>query len=85
MSSCARLVPARVWTLLPGWVEDQQLVCAFAANVNANWSGLLLQEVEALLSENEMLQVKLHSQEEDFRLQNSTLMSELSKAGSSSL
>uniref|UniRef100_A0A8C8SZ34 GRIP1 associated protein 1 n=1 Tax=Pelusios castaneus TaxID=367368 RepID=A0A8C8SZ34_9SAUR len=37
------------------------------------------QEVEALLSENEMLQSKLHSQEEDFRLQNSTLMQELSK------
>ncbi|XP_060788381.1 GRIP1-associated protein 1 isoform X2 [Neoarius graeffei] len=37
------------------------------------------QEVEALLSENEMLQGKLHSQEEDFRLQNSTLMQELSK------
>uniref|UniRef100_A0A8D3DEP8 GRIP1 associated protein 1 n=1 Tax=Scophthalmus maximus TaxID=52904 RepID=A0A8D3DEP8_SCOMX len=36
-------------------------------------------EVEALLSENEMLQGKLHSQEEDFRLQNSTLMTELSK------
>ncbi|XP_026187985.1 GRIP1-associated protein 1 isoform X1 [Mastacembelus armatus] len=37
------------------------------------------QEVDALLSENEMLQAKLHSQEEDFRLQNSTLMTELSK------
>ncbi|KAF3861012.1 hypothetical protein F7725_001267 [Dissostichus mawsoni] len=37
------------------------------------------QEVEALLSENEMLQGKLHSQEDDFRLQNSTLMTELSK------
>uniref|UniRef100_A0A3Q4H9T6 GRIP1 associated protein 1 n=1 Tax=Neolamprologus brichardi TaxID=32507 RepID=A0A3Q4H9T6_NEOBR len=36
-------------------------------------------EVDALLSENEMLQGKLHSQEEDFRLQNSTLMAELSK------
>uniref|UniRef100_A0A7N8WXE9 GRIP1 associated protein 1 n=1 Tax=Mastacembelus armatus TaxID=205130 RepID=A0A7N8WXE9_9TELE len=36
-------------------------------------------EVDALLSENEMLQAKLHSQEEDFRLQNSTLMTELSK------
>lgn len=32
-----------------------------------------------MLSENEMLQGKLHSQEEDFRLQNSTLMTELSK------
>jgi len=41
--------------------------------------GVCLQEVEALLSENEMLQGKLHSQEEDFRLQNSTLMTELSK------
>lgn len=40
---------------------------------------LLLQEVEGLLSENEMLQAKLHSQEEDFRLQNSTLMAEFSK------
>lgn len=38
-----------------------------------------LQEVEGLLSENEMLQSKLHSQEEDFRLQNSTLMTEFSK------
>ncbi|XP_014830513.1 PREDICTED: GRIP1-associated protein 1 isoform X2 [Poecilia mexicana] len=37
------------------------------------------QEVDALLSENEMLQGKLHSQEDDFRLQNSTLMAELSK------
>lgn len=40
---------------------------------------VFLQEVEALLSENEMLQGKLHSQEDDFRLQNSTLMQELSK------
>uniref|UniRef100_A0A672HWT5 GRIP1 associated protein 1 n=1 Tax=Salarias fasciatus TaxID=181472 RepID=A0A672HWT5_SALFA len=39
----------------------------------------LQKEVEALLSETEMLQGKLHSQEEDFRLQNSTLMTELSK------
>ncbi|XP_052603672.1 GRIP1-associated protein 1 isoform X5 [Peromyscus californicus insignis] len=37
------------------------------------------QEVEVLLSENEMLQAKLHGQEEDFRLQNSTLMAEFSK------
>ncbi|XP_067096567.1 GRIP1-associated protein 1 isoform X2 [Osmerus mordax] len=37
------------------------------------------QEVDALLSENEMLQGKLHCQEDDFRLQNSTLMQELSK------
>ncbi|KAL1766498.1 GRIP1-associated protein 1 isoform X2 [Sigmodon hispidus] len=37
------------------------------------------QEVEGLLSDNEMLQAKLHSQEEDFRLQNSTLMAEFSK------
>ncbi|CAL8369905.1 unnamed protein product [Lota lota] len=37
------------------------------------------QEVEALLGETAMLQGKLHSQEEDFRLQNSTLMTELSK------
>ncbi|KAM4818028.1 GRIP1-associated protein 1 isoform 1-T1 [Thomomys bottae] len=37
------------------------------------------QEFEVLLSENEMLQAKLHSQEEDFRLQNSTLMAEFSK------
>ncbi|XP_037677715.1 GRIP1-associated protein 1 isoform X3 [Choloepus didactylus] len=37
------------------------------------------QEVEVLLNENEMLQAKLHSQEEDFRLQNSTLMAEFSK------
>ncbi|KAJ8371299.1 hypothetical protein SKAU_G00113270 [Synaphobranchus kaupii] len=37
------------------------------------------QEVDALFSENEMLQGKLHSQEDDFRLQNSTLMQELSK------
>ncbi|KAM4663874.1 GRIP1-associated protein 1 isoform 1-T1 [Discoglossus pictus] len=37
------------------------------------------QEVEGLLAENDMLQAKLHSQEDDFRLQNSTLMQELSK------
>ncbi|KAG7280856.1 hypothetical protein CRUP_010838 [Coryphaenoides rupestris] len=37
------------------------------------------QEVEALLGETAMLQGKLHSQEEDFRLQNNTLMTELSK------
>ncbi|XP_026102671.1 GRIP1-associated protein 1-like isoform X2 [Carassius auratus] len=37
------------------------------------------QEVDALLNENQMLQGKLHSQEDDFRLQNSTLMQELSK------
>uniref|UniRef100_A0A8C2KG04 GRIP1 associated protein 1 n=1 Tax=Cyprinus carpio TaxID=7962 RepID=A0A8C2KG04_CYPCA len=37
------------------------------------------QEVDALLNENKMLQGKLHSQEDDFRLQNSTLMQELSK------
>ncbi|CAL8260344.1 unnamed protein product [Gadus morhua 'NCC'] len=37
------------------------------------------QEVDALLGETAMLQGKLHSQEEDFRLQNSTLMAELSK------
>ena len=37
------------------------------------------QDVEALLSELESLQQKLHSQEDDFRLQNSTLMQELSK------
>lgn len=48
-------------------------------NVDVSW-----QEVEALLGENEMLQGKLHSQEEDFRLQNSTLMTELSKVSSSS-
>ncbi|XP_022081293.1 GRIP1-associated protein 1-like isoform X2 [Acanthaster planci] len=36
-------------------------------------------DVEALLSELDSLQQKLHSQEEDFRLQNSTLMEELSK------
>uniref|UniRef100_A0A673MCN1 GRIP1-associated protein 1-like n=1 Tax=Sinocyclocheilus rhinocerous TaxID=307959 RepID=A0A673MCN1_9TELE len=36
-------------------------------------------EVDALLNENKMLQGKLHSQEDDFRLQNSTLMQELSK------
>uniref|UniRef100_A0A674EZU0 GRIP1 associated protein 1 n=1 Tax=Salmo trutta TaxID=8032 RepID=A0A674EZU0_SALTR len=42
-------------------------------------SGVCAQEVDALLSENEMLQGKLHSQEDDFRLQNSTLMQELSK------
>ncbi|TRY72808.1 hypothetical protein DNTS_009507 [Danionella cerebrum] len=37
------------------------------------------QEVDALINENKMLQGKLHSQEDDFRLQNSTLMQELSK------
>ncbi|XP_078470498.1 GRIP1-associated protein 1 isoform X2 [Lampetra planeri] len=37
------------------------------------------QEVEALLGENEMLQAKLRSQEEDFGIQNTTLMQELNK------
>ena len=36
-------------------------------------------EVELLLQENETLQMKLHSQEDDFRLQNETLMQELSQ------
>ncbi|PIK53503.1 putative GRIP1-associated protein 1 isoform X1 [Apostichopus japonicus] len=36
-------------------------------------------EVESLLNENDSLQRKLQSQEEDFRLQNSTLIEELSK------
>uniref|UniRef100_A0A8C1W9I8 GRIP1 associated protein 1 n=1 Tax=Cyprinus carpio TaxID=7962 RepID=A0A8C1W9I8_CYPCA len=40
---------------------------------------LVFSEVDALLNENKMLQGKLHSQEDDFRLQNSTLMQELSK------
>ena len=35
------------------------------------------QEVEALLQENDNLQRKLLSQEDDFRLQNQTLMQEL--------
>uniref|UniRef100_A0A665VLF4 GRIP1 associated protein 1 n=1 Tax=Echeneis naucrates TaxID=173247 RepID=A0A665VLF4_ECHNA len=47
-------------------------------DLRKNTAGKTL-EVDALLSENEMLQGKLHSQEEDFRLQNSTLMTELSK------
>eukprot|EP00057_Strongylocentrotus_purpuratus_P032339 XP_787296.3 PREDICTED: GRIP1-associated protein 1 isoform X1 [Strongylocentrotus purpuratus] len=36
-------------------------------------------DVEALFAENDGLQLKLQSQEDDFRLQNSTLMEELSK------
>ena len=36
-------------------------------------------EVEILLQENETLQLKLYSQEDDFRLQNETLMQELSQ------
>lgn len=39
------------------------------------------QEVEALLGETRMLQGKLQSQEDDFRLQNSTLLRELAKVG----
>lgn len=38
----------------------------------------LHQEVELLIQENDQLQRKLHSQEEEFRLQNQTLMQELS-------
>ncbi len=38
---------------------------------------LCLQEVEILLQENDGIQRKLHSQEEEFRLQNQTLMQEL--------
>lgn len=63
----------RPWLL---WLP--QRCCELHLN-NAGCGCLWLQEVEALLGENEMLQGKLHSQEEDFRLQNSTLMSELSK------
>ena len=37
------------------------------------------QEVEILLQENDGLQMKLQSQEEDFRLQNEALMRELSQ------
>lgn len=47
-------------------------------------TGLLMvppQEVEALLGETRMLQGKLQSQEDDFRLQNSTLLRELAKVG----
>ncbi|XP_052781589.1 GRIP1-associated protein 1-like [Mya arenaria] len=36
-------------------------------------------EVEGLLAENDSLQFKLHSQEEDFRVQNQTLLQELNK------
>uniref|UniRef100_A0A8C5AH63 GRIP1 associated protein 1 n=1 Tax=Gadus morhua TaxID=8049 RepID=A0A8C5AH63_GADMO len=51
-----------------------------AQKVNYNMSGhVTQQEVDALLGETAMLQGKLHSQEEDFRLQNSTLIAELSK------
>ena len=34
-------------------------------------------DVEMLFAENDVLQKKLHSQEEEFRLQNQTLMNEL--------
>nr|XP_060619115.1 GRIP1-associated protein 1 isoform X2 [Anolis sagrei ordinatus] len=51
----------------------------FAKSQKALSKSKKAQEVDALLSENEMLQGKLHSQEDDFRLQNSTLMQELSK------
>lgn len=37
--------------------------------------------MEALLGETRMLQGKLQSQEDDFRLQNSTLLRELAKVG----
>uniref|UniRef100_A0A8C8F4T2 GRIP1 associated protein 1 n=1 Tax=Oncorhynchus tshawytscha TaxID=74940 RepID=A0A8C8F4T2_ONCTS len=57
---------------------EKRIKCLLS--VYMDWlSGVCAQEVDALLSENEMLQGKLHSQEDDFRLQNSTLMQELSK------
>ena len=39
------------------------------------------QDVQQLIRENDSLQLKLRSQEEDFRLQNQTLLEELSKVG----
>lgn len=36
-------------------------------------------DVQALMKDNEALQLKLQNQEEDFRLQNQTLVQELSK------
>lgn len=44
-----------------------------------------LQEVEMLLEENDGLQRKLLSQEDDFRLQNETLMKELGQVGGEEL
>ena len=40
-------------------------------------------EVQQLLKENQSLNQKLSTQDEDFRLQNQTLLQELSKVGSS--
>ena len=37
------------------------------------------QEVQQILKDNDSLQNKLHSQEEEFRLQNQTLLEELAK------
>uniref|UniRef100_A0A8C8F525 GRIP1 associated protein 1 n=1 Tax=Oncorhynchus tshawytscha TaxID=74940 RepID=A0A8C8F525_ONCTS len=63
-------------TLEKDYIKAQKCLLS----VYMDWlSGVCAQEVDALLSENEMLQGKLHSQEDDFRLQNSTLMQELSK------
>ena len=39
------------------------------------------QEVQQLFKDNDSLQRKLQSQEEEFRLQNQTLLQELSKVG----
>lgn len=36
-------------------------------------------EYQILVEENELLQKRLHTQEEDFKLQNTTLMDELAK------
>lgn len=60
------------------WYPERE-VCDKSLSGNRAVLFSLFQEVDALLSENEMLQGKLHSQEDDFRLQNSTLMQELSK------
>lgn len=37
-----------------------------------------IKEIDSLIQENELLQSKLHSQEEDFKLQHKTLMDEIS-------
>jgi len=45
----------------------------------------VFQEFEQLLQENESLQRKLMSQEDEFRLQNETLMQELNRVSTKSM
>uniref|UniRef100_A0A8B9N250 Uncharacterized protein n=1 Tax=Accipiter nisus TaxID=211598 RepID=A0A8B9N250_9AVES len=62
-------------------VSQEILRGSWVVQISGTGGGVFPQEVEALLGETRMLQGKLQSQEDDFRLQNSTLLRELAKVG----